>query len=93
MDRLRNFLALLRGQLWPLPLLFTLAAVALAFVLLCLSSLVTLVVPLLLGRFAEVLLAVDDPWQAAEVLMLVVLCVLVQSVVSYFAAVRVGSIG
>jgi uncharacterized membrane protein len=34
MDRVRNFLALLRGQLWPLPLLFALAAVGLAFVLL-----------------------------------------------------------
>lgn len=34
MDRLRNFLALLRGQLWPVPVLFALGAVGLAFLLL-----------------------------------------------------------
>ncbi|WEX09066.1 DUF2254 domain-containing protein [Chelativorans sp. AA-79] len=34
MDRIRNFLALLRGQLWAVPALFALAAVGLAYVLL-----------------------------------------------------------
>lgn len=34
MDRIRNFLSLLRGQFWPVPALFSLGAVGLAYVLL-----------------------------------------------------------
>lgn len=34
MDHIRNFLALLRGQLWPVPVLFALGAVGLAYMLL-----------------------------------------------------------
>ncbi|WP_137389028.1 DUF2254 domain-containing protein [Rhodoligotrophos defluvii] len=34
MDRVRNLLALLRGQLWPIPAVFSLAAVGLAYILL-----------------------------------------------------------
>lgn len=41
MDRLRNFLSLLRGQLWPVPVLFTMGAGGLAFVLLSYGHLLT----------------------------------------------------